>query len=123
MIKLKSLKFDFQFKRLLSQKKINTNYFSIYFGKNLTKENNNKLNIGFIMKKKLGNSVIRNKIKRRLRSAIQKKLKNKKNIDTNFSYIILGKSKAFTEKYSIISSELDKTFFKINQINKYNEVR
>ena len=49
MIKLKSLKFDFQFKRLLSQKKINTNYFSIYFGKNLTKENNNKLNIGFIM--------------------------------------------------------------------------
>ena len=123
MIKLKSLKFDFQFKRLLNQKRINTNYFSIYFGKNLTKENNNKLNIGFIMKKILGNSVIRNKIKRRLRSAIQKKLKDKKDINTNFSYIILGKSKAFTEKYSIISSELDKTFFKINQITKYNEIR
>ena len=122
MIKLKSLKSDFQFKRLLSQKKINTNYFSVYFGKNLTKENNNKLNISFVMKKKVGNSVIRNKIKRRLRSAIQKRLKNKKFIDINYSYIIFGKSKTFTEKYSIISDELDKTFFKINQINNQNEV-
>ena len=122
MIKLKNLKSDFQFKRLLSQKKIHTNYFSVYFCKNLTKENNNKLNISFIMKKKMGNSVVRNKIKRRLRSAIQKKLKNKKSIDINYSYIIFGKSKAFNEKYSTISNELDKTFFKINQINNRNEV-
>jgi len=122
MIKLKSLKSDFQFKRLLSQKKIHTDYFSVYFGKNLTKENNNKLNISFIMKKKVGSSVVRNKIKRRLRAAIQKKLKNKKFININYSYIIFGKSKTFTEKYSIISDELDKTFFKINQINNQNEV-
>ena len=122
MIKLKNLKSDFQFKRLLSQKKIHTDYFSVYFGKNLTKENNNKLNISFIMKKKVGNSVVRNKIKRRLRSAIQKRLKNRKFIDINYSYIIFGKSKTFTEKYSIISDELDKTFFKINQINNQNEV-
>ena len=117
MIKLKNLRSNFQFKRLLDQKKIHTNYFSVYFGKNLAKENNNKLNISFVMKKKVGNSVVRNKIKRRLRSAIQKKLQNKKIIDTNYSYIIFGKSKAFTEKYSLISNELDKTFFKINQIN------
>ena len=117
MIKLKNLKSDFQFKKLLSQKKIHTNYFSVYFGKNLTKENNNKLNISFIMKKKVGNSVVRNKIKRRLRSAVQKNLNSKKSIDINYSYIIFGKSKACTEKYSIISDELDKTFFKINQIN------
>ena len=117
MIKLKNLKSDFQFKKLLSQRKIHTNYFSVYFGKNLTKENNNKLNISFIMKKKVGNSIVRNKIKRRLRSAIQEKLKNKKIIDLNYSYIIFGKSKSFSEKYSIISDELDKTFCKINQIN------
>ena len=122
MIKLKNLKSDFQFKRLLGQKKIHTNYFSIYFGKNLMKENNNKLNISFIMKKKVGNSVVRNKIKRRLRSAVQKNLKSKKFIDINYSYIIFGKPKTFTEKYSIISDELDKTFSKINQINNQNEV-
>jgi len=122
MIKLKNLESDFQFKKLLTQKKIITDYFSIYFGKNLSRENNNKLNISFIMKKKIGSSVIRNKIKRRLRSAIQKRLKNKKFIDINYSYIIFGKSKTFTDKYSIISDELDKTFFKINQINNQNEV-
>ena len=115
MIKLKNLKSDFQFKRLLSQKKIHTDYFSVYFGKNFTKENNNKLNISFIMKKKVGNSVVRNKIKRRLRSVIQKNLKSKKFIDINYSYIIFGKSKVFTEKYSTFSDELDKTFSKINQ--------
>ena len=117
MIKLKNLKSDFQFKRLLGQKKIHTNYFSVYFGKNLMKENNNKLNISFIIKKKVGNAVVRNKIKRRLRSAVQKNLKSKKFIDINYSYIIFGKSKTFSEKYSIISDELDKTFIKINQIN------
>ena len=117
MIKLKNLKSDFQFKRLLGQKKIHTDYFSVYFGKNLIKENNNKLNISFIMKKNIGNAVVRNKIKRRLRSAIQKKLKNEKLININYSYIMFGKLKTFTEKYSIISNELDKTFFKINKIN------
>ena len=117
MIKLKNLESDFQFKKLLTQKKIVTDYFSIYFGKNLSRENNNKLNVSFVMKKKIGSSVIRNKIKRRLRSAIQKRLKDKKFIDINYSYIIFGKSKTFTEKYSIISDELDKTFSKINQIN------
>ena len=122
MIKLKNLESDFQFKKLLTQKNIITDYFSIYFGKNLSRENNNKLNISFVMKKKIGSSVIRNKIKRRLRSAIQKRLKDKKFIDINYSYIIFGKSKTFTEKYSIISDELDKTFFKINQINNQNEV-
>ena len=122
MIKLKNLESNFQFKKLLTQKKIITDYFSIYFGKNLSRENNNKLNISFVMKKKIGSSVIRNKIKRRLRSAIQKRLKNKKFIDINYSYIIFGKSKTFTEKYSIISDELDKTFFKINKINNQNEV-
>ena len=117
MTKLKNLKSDFEFKKILGQKKIHTDYFSVYFGKNLMKENNKKLNISFIMKKKVGNSVVRNKIKRRLRSAVQKNLKSKKLIDMNYSYIMFGKSKAFTEKYSIISDELDKTFFKINQIN------
>ena len=122
MIKLKNLESNFQFKKLLTQKKIITDYFSIYFGKNLSRKNNKKLNISFVMKKKIGGSVVRNKIKRRLRSAIQKRLKNRKFIDINYSYIIFGKSKTFTEKYSIISDALDKTFFKINQINNQNEV-
>jgi len=115
MIKLESLKSDTQFKKLLSQKKIHTNYFTIYFGKNLPKKKNKKLKISFVMKKKIGNAVIRNKIKRRLRFAVQENLQNKKTININYSYIIFGKSKIFDEKYSIISNELDKTFLKINK--------
>jgi len=116
MIKLESLIPDFQFKRLLAQEKIHTSYFTIYFGKNLTNKKNRKLNISFVMKKKVGNAIVRNKIKRRLRSAVQKNLQNKKTININYSYIIFGKSKTFDEKYSIISNELDRTFSKINQI-------
>ena len=112
MIKLQNLKSDLQFKKLLNQKKIHTNYFSIFFGKNLIKKNYNKLNISFVMRKKIGNAVTRNKIKRRLRSAIQKNIKN---INMNYSYIIFGKPKAFTEKYSVVSNELDNIFFEINK--------
>ena len=116
MIKLKSLNSNIQFKKLLVQEKIHTSYFTIYFGKNLSNKKNRKLNISFVMKKKIGNAIMRNKIKRRLRSAVQKNLQSKKIINIDYSYIIFGKSKTFNEKYSIISNELDKTFFKINQI-------
>ena len=118
MIKLTNLSADASFRKLLGQKKINTDYFSIYFGKSLDRNVKNKLNISFIMKKKIGNSVVRNKIKRRLKSAVRSSLKYKKNINTNYSYLIFGKTKAYTEKYSTISNELYKSFFKINQMRK-----
>ena len=80
MIKLQNLGSNLGFKKILSKKKIHTDYFSIYFGKSLDRNVKNKLNISFIMKKKIGNSVVRNKIKRRLKSAVRSSLKYKKNI-------------------------------------------
>ena len=114
MTKLISLKSDSRFKSLLSKKKILTDYFTIYFGKILESENHKALNISFVIKKKIGNSVIRNRIKRRLKSVVRKNLQSKKNINTNYSYLVFGKSKAYNEKYSIIEEEFDKTFYKIN---------
>lgn len=116
MIKLKNLNSDFEFRRVLAQEKIHTSYFTIYFSKNLPSQNNRNLNIGFIIKKKIGNAVVRNKIKRRLKSAIQKNLQNNKTINADYSYIIFGKIKTFDEKYSVVFNELDKTFSIINQI-------
>ena len=116
MIKLKNLVSNVQFKKLLTQKKIITDYFSIYFGKNLSRENNNKLNISFVMKKKLGNAVIRNKIKRRLKSAIQKNLNEKKIINCNYSYLVFGKTKVFREKFSNIINSVNQTFSKISKM-------
>ena len=82
MIKFKSLKKSKDFINILKKKRLNTKYFTIYFNKNsdnFEKNINKFLNISFVMKKKIGNSVIRNKIKRKLKYAVQKTLKEKKN--------------------------------------------
>ena len=55
-----------EFKSLLKMKKISNRYVTIFYGF-LKNKNNKKLNISFVTKKKIGNAVKRNKIKRRLR--------------------------------------------------------
>ena len=86
MIKLKSLNKNFQFVKILKERKINNKYFIIYFSKDIVNNNINKyLNISFVTKKKIGNAVIRNKIKRKLKSAVQEVLKEKKLIDLNYA--------------------------------------
>ena len=70
MIKFRSLNQSKDFLRILSKKKLNTKYFTIYFSKNLkTRKNdiNKYLNISFVIKKNAGNAVTRNKIKRKLK--------------------------------------------------------
>ena len=64
-IKILSLSKNEDFKKILSGKKIN-NYYSTIFFKKLSNKNNNRLNLSIITKRKLGKAVQRNKIKRRL---------------------------------------------------------
>ena len=71
MIKFKSLNRSKDFLKILKKKKLNTKYFTIYFDKNL-KNFSKYLNISFVMKKNIGNAVIRNRIKRKLKYAVQK---------------------------------------------------
>ena len=53
MIKLKSLNKNFQFVKILKERKINNKYFIIYFSKDIVNNNINKyLNISFVTKKK-----------------------------------------------------------------------
>ena len=115
MIKFKSLKKSENFIRILKKKKLNTKYFTIYFDKNL-KNTGEYLNISFVMKKKIGNAVIRNKIKRKLRSAVQKISKQKNLIDLGFTYVIFGKNSTYKDKFSLILSEASVTFKKIKQM-------
>ena len=79
MIKFKSLNKSDQFKKILNKKKLNSKYFNIYFNKNLNNSQGNSkvLNISFVMKKNLGNAVTRNRIKRKLKAAVQKVIKEK----------------------------------------------
>ena len=120
MIKFKSLNQSKQFLRILKKKKLNTKYFTIYFEKNssnIKKNDNKNLNISFVMKKNIGNAVTRNKIKRKLKYAIQKISKEKKLIDLNYTYVIFGKNNVYKDKFANILNEVNEAFRKIRQIS------
>ena len=109
--KITSLSKNAEFKSLLSGKKISNKYFSIYF-KRLSGKNSNRLNISFVAKKKLGNAVVRNKIKRRLKN-IMNEAYNKIDINLNYSYLLRAKKIIFDDKYADIKKNLLTNFKKI----------
>ena len=117
MIKFKSLNRSKDFIQILKKKRMSNKYFTIYFEKNF--ENINKyLNISFVMKKNIGNAVVRNKIKRKLKYAIQKISKESKLIGLNYTYVIFGKNNVYKDKFESVLSEVNRTFKKIKQISK-----
>ena len=121
MIKFKSLNQSKEFLKILKKKKLNTKYFTIYFEKNLRnlEENGKKnLNISFVMKKDIGNAVKRNKIKRKLKAAVQKVIKEKLPLDLNYTYVIFGRNNVYSDKFPLIFSEVDKVFKRIKQTGK-----
>ena len=115
MIKFKSLKHSKEFLKILKKKKINTKYFTIYFDKNSS--NLNKfLNISFVIKKNVGNAVTRNKIKRKLKYAVQKISRERQLIDLNYTYVIFGKNNVYKDKFADVLGKVNETFKKIKQI-------
>ena len=65
------------------------------------------------MKKKIGNAVKRNKIRRKLKAIVQKLLKKRGAISKDYTYIVFGKSNAYAEKQSILMPAMIKCFNKI----------
>ena len=119
MIKFKSINQNKEFLKILKEKRINTKYFTVYFGKNsknFKNDINKYLNISFVMKKNIGNAVIRNKIKRKLKYAVQKISKKKKLIDLNYTYVIFGKNNVYKDKFASVLGEVNEAFKKIKQI-------
>jgi|TARA_B100001063_G_scaffold184148_1_gene173834 ribonuclease P protein component len=114
MVKLESLKKSNQFKTALKQKKIHTDFFSVFAAKNFFKpKNKNNLIISFVMKKKIGNAVKRNKIRRKLKANVIKLLKKRGAINKDYTYIVFGKSKAYGEKQNILLPAMIECFKKI----------
>ncbi|RZO49231.1 MAG: ribonuclease P protein component [Candidatus Pelagibacterales bacterium] len=122
MIKFKSLNQSKHFLKILKKKRINNKYFTIYFDKNYKNALNKYLNISFVMKKSVGNAVKRNKIKRKLKYAVQKILKEKRIIDQNYTYVIFGKNNVYKDKFSLILNEVNETFKKIKEWKTKNEI-
>jgi ribonuclease P protein component len=116
MVKLESLKKSFQFKKTLKEKKVHSDYFSIFATKNFYKPKvKSSLLISFVMKKKIGNAVKRNKIRRKLKAIVQKLLKKRGAIDKDYTYIVFGKSNAYTQKHDLLLSIMEKCFGKIKK--------
>ena len=109
--KILALSKNEEFKKLLNHKKISNKYVTIYFGKLLNKDSH-RLNISFVTKKKIGNAVKRNKIKRRLRNIANEAVK-KISINFNYSFLVIAKSSMLNNEYKIIKETLFQDFAKI----------
>ena len=116
MVKLESLKKSNQFRKALKEKKFHTEYYSIFAAKNFFKPNHkNNLLISFVMKKKIGNAVKRNKIRRKLKAIVHKLLKKRGAINKDYTYIVFGKSNTYAQKQDKILPLMEKSFSKIKK--------
>ena len=109
--KILALSKNEEFKSLLNKNKISNKYVTIFFGA-LKNKDNKKLNISFVTKKKIGNSVKRNKIKRRLRN-IMNEANKKISIKLNYSYLVISKPTMLNNEYTNIKETLFQSFKKI----------
>ena len=109
--KIVALSKNEEFKSLLKKKKISNKFVTIFFG-HLVKKDNKKLNISFVTKKKLGNAVNRNKIKRRLRNIMDDAVK-KISLKYNYSYLVIAKPTMLSNDYTKIKETLFQSFEKI----------
>ena len=102
--KILALSKNEDFKNLLQKKKVSNKYVTIFYGI-LNNKNIEKLNISFVTKKKLGNAVKRNKIKRRLKNIINEAIKNM-TIKCNYSYLVIAKPTMLNNEYKNIKETL-----------------
>ena len=110
--KILALSKNEEFKNLLKKKKISNKYVTIFFGVLSNKKISN-LNISFVTKKKIGNAVKRNKIRRKLKAIVQKLLKKRGAISKDYTYIVFGKPNAYTQKQTVLMPLMEKSFNKI----------
>ena len=111
--KILALSKNEEFKKLLQLKKVSNKYVTIYFGY-LNNKNKNRFNISFVTKKKIGNAVKRNKIKRRLRNIMNDAFK-KISINLRYSYLVIAKPTMLNNEFKIIKETLVQEFIKINK--------
>ena len=109
--KISSLSKSEDFKNLLSGKKISNPYSTIFF-KKISSKNNKLLNVSFVAKRKIGNAVRRNKIKRRLRNIINDAIKTV-NMNLDYSYLFIAKKNVYDANYKMIKHSIFKDLTKV----------
>lgn len=89
-----------------NNKNIKNKYFSIYY---LDSDSNK---YGITIPKKIGKAHIRNRIKRQIKNII---IKNEKDIQTNYNYVIIIKEAILELDYSNMTKELITLFKKVSE--------
>ena len=109
--KIVALSKNEEFKNLLNKRKVSNKYVTIFFGRLFNKDNT-KINISFVTKKKIGNAIKRNRIKRRLRNIINEAVKNI-SINYNYSFLVIAKPSMLNNEYKNIKEALFRDLEKI----------
>ena len=102
--KIVSLSKNKDFKSILDGKRLSNKYLTIFFRK-LSDKDSKKLNISFVTKKKIGNAVNRNKIKRRLRNIMNDAVK-RISIKFDYSYLVIAKPTMLNSDFNNIKETL-----------------
>ncbi len=111
--KILALSRNEEFKSLLKNKKISNKYVTIFFGV-LNGKDEKKLNISFVTKKKIGNAVNRNKIKRRLKNIMNDACRETL-INLKYSYLVIAKPTMLNNEFKKIKKILFQEFNKIKK--------
>ena len=109
--KILALSKNEEFKFLINEKKLSNKYVTIFFGI-LNNKSKKKLNISFVTKKKIGNAIKRNKIKRRLRNIINDAVKQI-SIKFDYSYLVIAKPTMLNNEFNNIKKTLFQEFERI----------
>ena len=102
--RISSLSKSEDFRSLLNGRKISNTYSTIFY-KKISSKSNKLLNVSFVAKKKIGNAVKRNKIKRRLRNIINDAIKTI-NMNLNYSYLFIAKKNIYDAEYKMLKESI-----------------
>ena len=90
----------------------------LIFQKLKRKDNSNLIFFGFTTTKKIGIAILRNKIKRKLRSLVRFLLKNeKKYFDNGHNYVLISKPKIINASFEELKNEMVCIFTRFKENN------
>jgi len=115
MKKINVVKKNYEFNDIIKKgKTLKNKFYIVYFKKN----NLSKYRFGISVSKKLGNAVLRNKYKRKLRNIIDN---NKKSYQKSYDYIIILRKSCIDVEFQLLEEKFKELIEVIDKRGELNE--